>query len=232
MQELYDIVYVLKQDVKSDELKYSIRTVVQNFKYNRIIFYCGCPEDIKPDIHVPFVQVGIGKINKVINTLKAIVNDENITENFWLFNDDFFIMKPFEETRPICNGTLYSVIKMIESSKNKTTRYTKILRDTAIQLNELGFDTISYAAHAPMLINRKKAKEVLYKFESPFSFRSAYGNYWGIEGILRPDVKISTEHQEVNESLDLLSSNDTSFSKGKIGEFIRNTFTTPSKYEL
>ena len=228
----YDIVYILKADIDSEELKYSLRSVVKYLPYNRIVFYCGCPNDIKPDIMVPFNQTEDGKIKRVIQTLKAVVENDDLTEDFWLFNDDFFLMKPLTSVKPICNGTLYSVIHNIESSTNKVTKYTYILRDTAAQLLNMGLDTISYASHTPMLINRKKAKEVLDKFNSPFSFRTAYGNYWHVEGIIRPDVKISKENQNLNKQSDLLSTNDKTFAKGEVGSFIRSIFPEPSKYEL
>ena len=228
----YDIVYVLKQDITSEELKYSVRSVVENMPYNRIVFYCGCPSDMKPDIHVPFKQLENSKIKNVIQTLKAIVKNDNLTEDFWLFNDDFFIMQPLTSEKPICNGTLYSVLNNIERMKGKSSKYTRTLRDTIMQLTKRNLDTISYASHTPMLINRKKAKEVLDTFTSPFSFRSAYGNYWHLDGILRPDVKISGVAEDVNTSLDLLSTNDASFAGGKVGTYIRSVFVTPSKYEI
>lgn len=228
----YDIVYILKENITSEELKYSLRSVEKNMTYNRVIFYCGCPDDIKPDIHIPFKQTEEGKIKKVIQTLNAIVDNDDITEDFWLFNDDFFILKPLTSTLPICNGTLYSVISYIENSKHAVTKYTKILRDTASQLTIKGLDTISYASHTPMLINRKKAKEVLAAFTSPFSFRSAYGNYWHLNGLLQPDVKISKIEQQLDKTSALLSTNDISFLSYEVGKFIRKSFPTPSKYEV
>ena len=53
-----DIVYILKNDIASEELKYSIRSVCENFPYRRIIFVGGCPKDIVPDVYIPHVQKG------------------------------------------------------------------------------------------------------------------------------------------------------------------------------
>ena len=52
----YDVVYLLKNDYASDELRYSVRSVVKNFPYNRIVFVGGKPDDIEPDIYIPDEQ--------------------------------------------------------------------------------------------------------------------------------------------------------------------------------
>lgn len=227
----HDIVYILKKDLPSEELKYSIRSVVENFPYNRIIFYCGCPEDIKPDVMVPFDQEGFGKINKVIGTLKEVVKNKDISEDFWLFNDDFFILKPYESGLPWINGDIYSLIRKIEDEK-KSSRYTDILRWTANNLKQWNKNNLSYATHTPMLINREKARIVLRNFVPPYSFRSVYGNYWEVPGEFHNDIKITELDKVPDDSYIFLSTNETSFNKGKVGEYIRERFPNPSKYEI
>ena len=49
-----DIVYILKNDVEPNELRYSLRTVEKNFPHGRVFFFCGCPQGITPDRFVPF----------------------------------------------------------------------------------------------------------------------------------------------------------------------------------
>lgn len=229
----YDIVYILKEDVEPEELRYSIRSVAENFPYNRIIFYCGCPNDIKPDVMIPFKQEGYGKINKVIMTLKAIMTNDDITEDFWLFNDDFYILKPMESTTPWCEGSLDHIVKEIqERMHGGESRYTMILKNTAKNLIYRGMDTLSYATHTPMLINRKKGLKVLKEFTPPFSFRSAYGNYWKIGGEFHEDVKITSLYEVPTDDYILLSTDNTSFKKGEVGKWIRERFPNPCKYEF
>lgn len=231
VKDKYDIVYILRKDINSEELKYSIRSVVENFPYNRIIFYCGCPDDIKPDVMVPFDQTGFGKINKVIGTLKAVMDNDDISEDFWLFNDDFFIMKPYESGLPWINGSL-SDLAMHISAERYNSRYVDILKWTDKHLKDWKRPSLSYATHTPMLINRKKAKEVLKRLEPPFSFRSVYGNFWEIPGTMHKDIKITDTETVPDDSFIFLSTNDTSFKKGKVGEYIRDRFSKPSKYEI
>ena len=53
-----DIVYILKNDIDSDELRYSLRSVCENFPCRRVIFIGGCPKDIVPDVYIPHEQIG------------------------------------------------------------------------------------------------------------------------------------------------------------------------------
>lgn len=228
----YDVVYVFKGG-ESEELKYSIRSVVKNFPYNRIVVYSGKPKGLNPDLYVPYSQHGTGKISRVVHTMEAIAINDELTEDIWLFNDDFFIMQPYkEDSLPLCNGTIYDVVNRIEKSRlGHASKYTDILKITADYLMKNGKSIISYASHTPLLMNREKMKEIFRVFPNEMSFRSAYGNYWEIGGRIGPDVKIIHMDEEPNREAPFLSTNDRSFSMGRVGEYIREQFPEPSQYE-
>ena len=92
----HDIVYLLKTDIDSDELKYSIRSVVQNFPYRKIVFVGGKPDDIDPDIYLPDEQPGNTKWQKSTHSLRLACKCDDLTDDIWLFNDDFFVLKKQE----------------------------------------------------------------------------------------------------------------------------------------
>ena len=227
----HDIVYILKEDIKADELKYSLRSVCKNFEYNTIWFYGGCPDGIVPDHWVPFKQIGFTKYEKTRSMFDAIFRNEEITPDFYLFNDDFYILQPYNQDTPICNGTIQHLISQIEKRHGKVTAYTRMLRNTIDALQLKGLDTISYATHTPLLVNREKALEVIYTFDTSRSFRCCYGNYCKIGGILKPDCKIFSNTRTPDPSMKLLSTSDASFREGEVGKFIQSTFTEPCKYE-
>lgn len=226
-----DIVYILKEDIDSEELRYSLRSVCKNFEYNKIWFYCGCPKDIKPDVYVPFKQEGYNKLDKVHNTMQAIFENEEITEDFFLFNDDFFIIQPYEQDIALSNGSLEYLATSIEKRNGKETFYTQYLKYTSKILKEKGYDNLSYACHVPLLINRKKGLEALKKFPNTTLFRSIYGNYCQLGGKLIDDVKIVNNNEMPKEDCILLSTNEQSFANGKVGQFIKDRFPEPCKYE-
>ena len=60
----HDIVYLLRNDIAGEELRYSIRSVVQNFPYRKIVFVGGKPEGIEPDIYIPDIQEGKTKAQR------------------------------------------------------------------------------------------------------------------------------------------------------------------------
>ena len=88
----HDIVYILKEDTPTDELRYSIRSVCENFPYNRIWFVGGKPNGITPDIYLHHVQKGETPWQKSTSSVYRVCQDKRLTEDFWLFNDDFFVM--------------------------------------------------------------------------------------------------------------------------------------------
>lgn len=228
----HDIVYILKNNMDSDEIRYSLRSVEKNFPYNKVWFVGGCPDGIVPDKYMEFEQTGDTKWQRSTSALAAACRNDEITEDFWLFNDDFFIMKRVRPEKPFITGKILQFCKFIEKgNRGMQTPYTRQLRRTAHVLKINGFKQLNYALHVPMLINRAKALEVLNKFPDSPMFRSLYGNYYDLGGTLMDDVKI-INLERCPEDPKYLSTDDRSFSKGKVGEFIREAFPEPSRFEV
>ena len=107
-----DIVYFIKPCTSNEELTYSLRTL-KNFPHNKVWFYGGCPDNLKPDYHVKVKQV-YNKWQNVNMMLRMACTNPKITDNFWLFNDDFFIMKEVKNPTNHYNGDLYKRIIKLE----------------------------------------------------------------------------------------------------------------------
>ena len=230
--EKLDIVYVLKKDVEPNELIYSLRSVEANMPHARVIFVGGKPDGIEPDVYIPHEQKGVSNWEKSTSSIEYIARRKEVSDNFWLFNDDFFVMKPIDELKPIYNGTLYRRVQAIEQKrKGMTSLYSNALRATKELLDSERLHSYNYAVHMPMLINKAKALEVIRKYPKCKMFRSLYGNYHRVGGINRPDCKIVNLDTEPSKDAIFLSTSETSFAKGKVGEFIRSKFTKPSRFE-
>ena len=160
----HDIVYILR-DGKNEELRYSLRSVEKNYPHERVVFYGGRPDGIEPDLFVPYTQPGDTKWEKVRNTIEMICKNDQLTEDFILFNDDFFIMKPVETPTNYYDGTLEERIKTIEGAIfGRHSEYSDRLRHLAETLRRAGIpNPLNYAHHTPMIINRKKMLETLEK---------------------------------------------------------------------
>lgn len=234
----YDIVYFVKNDPHNEELRYSLRTVEENWKYRDVWFYGGCPEGLKPDKHISVEQNGSTKFENVRDMMRRVCMNDEITEDFWLFNDDFFILKPMPENyQPQYNGTLYERIVNIENRQGlMATAYTKELRKLATELKKAKLGCLNYAVHKPMLINRKKMLEVLNRFPGQPMIRALYGNYYKIGGEDKHDMKVELLDFEkmgmVAEKWEFLSTSDESFERGTAGRFLRGRFNKRSRFEV
>ena len=226
-----DIVYILKNGIDPEELRYSVRSVVKNFPYRKIWFYGGLPEGIRPDKMVRVEQTGETKWEKVAGTLRMVCENDEITEDFWLFNDDFFIMKKTEDFPVAVRGTLKDRVEGIAHKHGYLTKYGLQLKATEEILKENGFGTLDYTLHVPILVNRKIAIECLGAFPGCPMFRSLYGNYAEIGGIAMQDVKITAPEAAPTGEEQMLSTSDRSWKDGKVGEYIREQFKEPCKYE-
>lgn len=226
----YDVVYVLKDNPPTESLRYSLRSL-QNFPHNKVWFVCGVPDGLVPDHQIRHEQKGASNWQKSTSSIYQVCHEKELTDYFWLFNDDFFVMKPVENMKPIYNGTLYRRIKELEEKNLGKTLYSRELEKAYHLLTEKGYKTYNYAVHMPMLINKKKALKLINEYPSMASFRSIYGNIYKVGGVNRKDVKVLS-HTEVPKNSVFLSTTDSSFDDGKVGEYIRSVFTEPSRFEI
>lgn len=229
---MHDVVYILKNDYKGEELIYSLRSVCMNFPFRKIVTVGGCPDNIYPDIKLDHVQTGTTKWERAKSSLIAAFSCDDLTDDVWLFNDDFFVMDKVKahEDRNYFNGTLERRIiemrKKFPSGSNYIGRL-ELLRGKLLKMNK---DTLSFALHLPMLINREKAIELINDNPSSSAmFRSLYGNYYEIPCEYMKDVKILDLNTVPDTSF--ISTSDESFKKGKVGEFLRQYFKEPCPYE-
>ena len=229
--EKHDIIYILRNDIEPQELRYSLRSL-KNFPHGKVWFFGGEPAYLKPDRQVYIAQRGATPWERSTFTIQAICNSDKTPEEFWLFNDDFFIMKPLKDLGPRYNGDLWKHAAHIEQRHGgRISAYTAQLRRTAEALESAGFQTRTYAMHIPMLINKENALETLARFPHVPMFRSLYGNMHDIGGENMPDVKIATITEKPAEDAELLSTADNSWIVGEVGRFIRERFPEPCEYE-
>jgi hypothetical protein len=233
----YDVVYFVKDCISNEELAYSLRSLEENWTYKRVWFCGGKPANLQPDRMFRIEQKGLNKYEKVRNMIRAVCENNEITEEFWLFNDDFYILQPIEEDiPPQYNKTLLQYADYIERKQGTADTHTCSLREAAKVLARDGLTTYNYEVHKPILINRKKALEVLEKYPETPCFRSLYGNYWKVGGVDQHDMKIKKldykRMDNVASFWRFLSTSDTSFREGNVGEFVRNKFNKISRFEI
>ena len=225
---MWDVVYFVKDTKVNEELKHSVRSL-KNFPHNKVWFYGGCPDGLKPDHHIFVKQDQPTKWQNIFEMFKLACKNKDITKNFWLFNDDFFVMQPVKDGPNYYDGSLYKRVVTFEDSHNGITPYSQQLRYTLQELESMGCTTINYALHTPMLINKKKGVELANIINGPM-IRCAYGNYFNVGGQQHSDFKIDSVTKTYKDG-DYLSTNDKSFNYGAVGQQIREIFKDKCKYE-
>ena len=225
----YDVIYILKNDYDSEELRYSLRSVVMNFPFRKIVFVGGCPLDITPDIYIKDLQVGKTKWERSMGSLKKALQDDRLTENVWIFNDDFFIMDRWKSDINYFNGSLEKRIIDLKFKNPRSSAYIRSLESLKAQLMRMRKDTLSFALHVPFLVNRADALSLMETIKDHQMFRSLYGNYYKIPCTYMEDVKVYD--RDTIPDTPIISTMDDTFKNGKVGEFLRRYFDKPSKYE-
>ena len=224
-----DIVYFVKDSESNEELRYSLRSLV-NFPHRNVWFYGGCPKGLNPDFHVPVKQDKDNKWKNVRMMLDMACNNSAITDEFWLFNDDFFIMEKIEKPKNYYRGDLYKRIVQLEDSYNGITPYSQLLRDCAKECESLGLTTKDFSLHIPLKINRINML-CLRNMTDFAGFRSLYGNAYTNTKYKMNDCKITSLTKEYKGGC-YLSTDERSFESGIVGKQIRKMFPDRCRYEV
>ena len=240
-----DIVYLVKTDPENDseELRYSLRSL-KNVPHGKVILVGEKPDWATNITFIPIAQ-SMTKNENVMMNLRAAARSDDISEEFVMMNDDFFIMKPILEIPRTNFGTMKSIIEQYEQRYSEVTHYISSMKKLydLLRKREIA-EPLSYELHAPMILSKSKVQELYRDAPKPFyQFRSFYGNYFNIGGETVPDVKIfidarhndplyREDSQVYLEQQILLSSTGGAFKKGLAGDFVRAQFPEKSEYEL
>jgi hypothetical protein len=225
-----DIVYICREG-DNEELRYSIRSIEQNFPGQKIWVVGYKPEWYNgPFMSIPDTST---KFNNIRLALLEVCNTPEISDDFVFMNDDFFLVKPIDKFITYSGGLLADKINRYRQI-NPTGTYLISLKQTFRYLRSLKIKSpIDYDIHVPMVFNKKKLLPIAYM---QFQTRSLYGNLLQIASETITDVKrydsgssMSTLSYTKNE-YPFLSSEDKSFEKLK-NDLLEEMFPTPSRYE-
>jgi len=231
MPKKIDIVYILKDEFNCEELRYSLRSVEKNFPHRFVWFVGGQPKGFRPDRAIQHKQVGSTKWDMIKSSMWKAVENEEVSDDFFLFNDDFFVMKKFKgEFVNYVDMTLAERIDELRRNVHPWLNpYGRTLFKAEQELISLGCPTMNYDVHLPMMFNKELFKASINKCSSP-QMRSVYGNLNAVPFVIHQDVKVY-DMETVPEDPDFLSTDEDVFEKGRVGAYIREQFPTPSRWE-
>ena len=208
-----DFVYICRSG-ENEELRYSIRSVLHSFPDAKIWLVGGKPDWYKGNY--VSVEQNHNKYTNAINNLTTLCKTEQISNNFILMNDDFFIIKKIDKIDyshgGLLSGKIDKYVKITGSSL-----YIKKLIQTNTRLNERGINKpLDYELHTPMPMERDKLLTIIKKYPSCL-WRSMYGNIFEVGGSQMQDVKVYTNRRhlarsnEITEQSIFLSTEDQAF---------------------
>jgi len=160
-----------------------------------------------------------------------------ISDPFYLFNDDFFLMQPYPDGIPVMHwGSLEERVQEFRAAYREG-KYTNGMTQTWEFLKQLlppWRRLRSYELHTPLLVEKQKMLHVLSlrpRHIEDFHLRTVYGNLF-LRGSQSDDVKVYLSTQDaVYEKWPMISTTDSVFRSHPAGDYIRRTFPTPSPYE-
>jgi hypothetical protein len=218
---------------QNEELKYSIRSVHENYPCKNVWVVGGRPAwYIGNYVRIPSSST---KYKNARQNLRAIVHNKDISDSFVLMNDDFYILEKINEPEIFHGGYLSKKVEEYQKVYPSSS-YTRLLTNTLIGLkSKYGIqDPLDYELHVPMQMDKKGLSEVLL---SNMLWRSLYGNINNLGGREIDDVKIyrthkgnpiDSEYQKL--AVPYLSTSDNSFPIVH-SEFLKERFSTPSPCE-
>lgn len=231
-----DIVYICREG-DNEELRYSIRSVVANMPHDNIWVVGGKPSWYKGN-HIPVAQK-FTKYENARNNMRAIVESEDISDDFILMNDDFFIMKPIKRLGYYHAGDINTKMDQLKVRYGRSS-YLDLLNYTVKFVARYGItNVLDYALHIPFKMNKELLRPIL---DHKVSWRIAYGNVYNVGGRsvnLRSgstrDVKVYMFQGQLREvgkntiSETFWSSHDESFPM--MVSRLDEMFPDPSRYE-
>lgn len=227
-----DFVYTCR-DGENEELRYSIRSVLSSFPNANIWLFGGKPDWYSGN-YVMVDQARNSHVNQLANFLAAC-NHEEVTDNFILMNDDFFIVNKIKEIDYFHGGLLEDKVNLYYDLTGDTV-YVRRLMQTLDRLIKYKIDSpLDYELHIPFPVEKDKFKSILEK-DGRFNWRSIYGNKFKVGGNLTLDVKVYDSGNLMKKSFDhlnnksnFLSSLDSSFAK--LEPILKELFPDKTHYE-
>lgn len=184
-----DAVYLYKR-TNSDELLFSIRLLQKYYNNLGKIWVIGDrpPKTIADEIEHVFHRSTLTKWGDQLDKIRRIAQYNELSEDFILLNDDFFVTSDY--TPQLLYNNQVSLESIVMSRTHD--QYHKSLQGTIEWLEENELGTANYELHVPMLLNKALVNSLMANIEvgRDLQFRSVYGNsYPGLTNGGITDVK-------------------------------------------
>lgn len=245
---MLDFVYIVKEDEHNEDLRYSLRSIAKYYPENKVWIVGYKPSWVKNVNYLHIEQAG-DKWKNSINNILAACNCPDISENFILMNDDFFMIKPTVPIEMMGNAALGLLSHSIIKYKTSKSPWHDAFGQVQVLLKKLNIPEPYYdfETHAPLQINKKKFVEVMnlpevqefMQTSKVLHKRTLYKNYDKPEVItnLPADIKVTQTFDDSESRLKIcgwLSVYDKQVGNSKfysLNTLLKTNFPNPGLYE-
>lgn len=177
----------------NNEIRYSLRSLEKYIQVPFDVTIVGLKPSWLTNVqHIPFVEMPGD--NALVNQAKKLwVAMHYVPNQFIWMNDDFYVLAPLAEIPMFHGGPMLERVDRIKENKHwKLSMYDSAYVHTVETLTgELcAPNPIHYDQHLPMPMEKGHIHTLLDRFDlGTFRFRSLYGNFFQVGGILTRDPK-------------------------------------------
>lgn len=225
-----DVVYLVRGG-RNEELRYSLRSLY-HLPHDRVWVVGANPPPWLTGVERIGVRQQQYKFADVPLKLLAACRHPEISDPFWLFNDDFFVPQPLDAMPVLHRGPLLE-----QMAHGWSRSYVQGAQRAAGLLASWGYEgLLSYELHMPLLLYKRPLVEAWRRaqfvdFTIPTCFRSLYGNYVHLGGCEVDDAKVRDCDSLPDPDAPVVSTTDRTFARGEVGRWIRARLPDPSPYE-
>lgn len=239
-----DIVYVVGRDETNEELRYSLRSL-RNLPHGTVWIAGYRPRWVQNVEHLPLRQDATKYQNSTANLLAASTHPD-VSEVFYYFNDDFFVLRPTPDVPALHLGPIGDRVDYYDEKYGHRRNGAGAYRDGMVATSKLlaswGLtDLLCYEVHAPITVNKDGMFEVIRRAFAETSIvalhkRTLYGNVHRLGGEIahsggKLDVKVLTADHTWDDDQTFMSTSNQSWGSGRAGRRLRELFPEPSPYE-
>jgi hypothetical protein len=222
--DVTDVAYIVGPPGRTvnEELRYSLRSVDKNLGgVGEVVMFGSAPAWVKTR-KIGGVKSSAVKHADARANLRNACMSESISDPFWFFNDDFFVMKPMDGIPSVDRGEII-----------KQDRITEQMRQAMRACAALNLDPpfLYYECHTPILVYKRHMLDVMRMLPDRGLVKTVYMNLMSFPSQHTGNAKVYPSTPRVWEDWPLLSTTNGTFATGDVGHFIRSKFPEPSRWE-
>lgn len=245
--EITIVIPYLKAKAQGEELKFALRSIETHFRFvNHNIVVIGDREDWFDEdfiIHIDLPVVSNNPQEDVINKIKEILVSDQVADNIIWTNDDIYFVSPVEP----CDIQTLKIDGNLKDD-GRAGIYSENRRRTIELLKSKKLPLRNFATHTPVMYSKNMLIELFESIpelnEGGYLFSSVYFNFhypyhkptqtsWSTDNwslrLISKDPSLD-DFNKLVASKKFLNNAEQGYST-VLTDYLKKTFTEPSKYE-